>query len=98
MPVIVRYSSELYHHGIKGQKWGVKNGPPYPIQDNHSTNDTRINKNNLDKINEIFRTMSYREREHLSPGYSRFSNQPLFNENEWGKKCWLGVFYSNVQK
>ena len=22
---------ELYHHGIKGQKWGVRNGPPYPI-------------------------------------------------------------------
>lgn len=21
----------LTHHGIKGQKWGVKNGPPYPI-------------------------------------------------------------------
>lgn len=21
----------LCHHGIKGQKWGVKNGPPYPI-------------------------------------------------------------------
>lgn len=21
----------LMHHGIKGQKWGVKNGPPYPI-------------------------------------------------------------------
>ncbi len=21
----------LEHHGIKGQKWGVKNGPPYPI-------------------------------------------------------------------
>lgn len=21
----------LYHHGIKGQKWGVKNGPPYPV-------------------------------------------------------------------
>ncbi len=24
-------SSELAHHGIKGQKWGVRNGPPYPI-------------------------------------------------------------------
>ena len=24
---------ELYHHGIKGQKWGVRNGPPYPIED-----------------------------------------------------------------
>ncbi len=23
--------SHLEHHGIKGQKWGVKNGPPYPI-------------------------------------------------------------------
>lgn len=23
--------SELMHHGIPGQKWGVKNGPPYPI-------------------------------------------------------------------
>lgn len=22
---------ELYHHGIKGMKWGVKNGPPYPL-------------------------------------------------------------------
>lgn len=32
------YSSEqivlknyLEHHGVKGQKWGVKNGPPYPL-------------------------------------------------------------------
>lgn len=22
---------ELQHHGIKGQKWGVQNGPPYPL-------------------------------------------------------------------
>ena len=21
----------IYHHGIKGQKWGDKNGPPYPL-------------------------------------------------------------------
>lgn len=28
------YYSENYlcHHGTKGQKWGVKNGPPYPIE------------------------------------------------------------------
>ena len=24
--------STLLHHGIKGQKWGVKNGPPYPLE------------------------------------------------------------------
>ena len=22
---------EIYHHGIKGQKWGERNGPPYPL-------------------------------------------------------------------
>lgn len=22
---------ELYHYGVKGQKWGVRRGPPYPI-------------------------------------------------------------------
>lgn len=25
---------ELYHHGIKGQSWGVRNGPPYPLAEN----------------------------------------------------------------
>ena len=25
------YKDELYHHGIKGQKWGQRNGPPYPL-------------------------------------------------------------------
>lgn len=25
------FSAVLIHHGIKGQKWGVRNGPPYPL-------------------------------------------------------------------
>ena len=28
-PELVR--EELFHHGVKGQKWGVRNGPPYPL-------------------------------------------------------------------
>ena len=26
-------ADQLMHHGIKGQKWGVRNGPPYPIKE-----------------------------------------------------------------
>lgn len=29
--VIAQNFDELYHHGIKGQKWGKRNGPPYPL-------------------------------------------------------------------
>lgn len=25
------YSEHLAHFGIRGMKWGVKNGPPYPL-------------------------------------------------------------------
>lgn len=26
-----KYSDELMHHGIEGQQWGKRNGPPYPL-------------------------------------------------------------------
>ena len=28
---------ELMHHGVKGQHWGVQNGPPYPLDSSIST-------------------------------------------------------------
>ena len=27
----VTFNGTIAHHGIKGQKWGVRNGPPYPL-------------------------------------------------------------------
>lgn len=37
----------LMHHGIEGQKWGVRNGPPYPL--NNSQKSYREKKIDLDK-------------------------------------------------
>lgn len=41
---------ELYHHGINGQKWGVRNGPPYPLgQSDHSASEKKAGwKKSLD--------------------------------------------------
>ncbi len=40
---------ELSHHGIKGQQWGVKNGPPYPLkQSSKSEAEKKAEKNSKD--------------------------------------------------
>ena len=36
--------NELCHHGVKGMKWGVKNGPPYPIIDGTRRRELSIKK------------------------------------------------------
>lgn len=33
-------NNTLKHHGVKGQKWGVRNGPPYPLK--NATESDRI--------------------------------------------------------
>lgn len=38
--------SALEHHGVQGQKWGVRHGPPYPIQNGRgSLDNTQLNPN-----------------------------------------------------
>lgn len=39
----VNEDSYLAHHGVKGQQWGVRRGPPYPIEDTVMKKGTRIN-------------------------------------------------------
>ena len=38
------FNDYLEHHGIMGMKWGVKNGPPYPLDaDDHNASERRAN-------------------------------------------------------
>ncbi|MCD8119748.1 MAG: hypothetical protein LUE29_09785 [Lachnospiraceae bacterium] len=38
----VYYGRELYHHGILGQKWDKRNGPPYPLDaSDHSSSEKK---------------------------------------------------------
>ena len=45
-------SNELYHHGIKGQKWGKRNGPPYPLDvSDHSESEKKAGwQKSLDQV------------------------------------------------
>lgn len=48
-------NSSLYHHGVKGQKWGIRKGPPYPIEDKVLKSGTRINSVSLYNNSEKYR-------------------------------------------
>ncbi|MCC8160268.1 MAG: hypothetical protein LIO53_02955 [Oscillospiraceae bacterium] len=48
-------SNEFYHHGILGQKWGVKHGPPYPLGGgNYSGAEKRATYTKKKKRNSVY--------------------------------------------
>lgn len=42
-------SGYLSHHGIQGQKWGVKHGPPYPLESSEKSSSEKEKKSLSDK-------------------------------------------------
>lgn len=75
----------ICHHGIKGQKWGIRNGPPYPIEDKVLKKGTILSsvstKLNPEKIAARDKKWMY------------FYNQ----DDEWDKKVYEGAFATYLQ-
>lgn len=68
----------LMHHGIQGQKWGKRNGPPYPLgsqgesKSHRSAQEKKLTKNrsiSSEKLNILRRTKNVR-----------------FNPNAWRRR------------
>ena len=61
----------LVHHGIKGQKWGERNGPPYPLgEGDHSAREKRAGwKSSLsNKVKEKTSGLTEEQKEYLKTG------------------------------
>ena len=78
---MIIYEDSLAHHGIKGQKWGERNGPPYPL----SRVSTDISEQNYNRINELYRSMSYEDRKFIDPD-STEEPQDYFKNLDFYKK------------
>lgn len=62
----VQDNDELYHHGIKGQEWGVRHGPPYPLgADAHSSAEKRLKSSNAGEL-ESWKKKGTRSNVHIS--------------------------------
>lgn len=51
-------SNYLMHHGVPGQKWGVRNGPPYPIEDKTLKKGYRLKSVSANSISESYKKSS----------------------------------------
>ena len=76
---VIRQEDHLAHHGIQGQEWGVRNGPPYPIDHKTLKAGTKVNNVSLEK----------------SSKKNLKSNKWIYTYNpndEWDSKVYKGPF------
>lgn len=63
--------NELYHHGVSGQKWGVRNGPPYPLKYTQRARSAAKTKKHVD---DIINSMSKDDRDKVLAGSNSYLN------------------------
>lgn len=88
---LLEQENNLTHHGIFGQKWGHRNGPPYPIEPGkHSAAEKRENPE-LDKQP---KKRSYKE---LNNQELREVNERLRLENEFIRQKYEQMKYAEAR-
>lgn len=77
------YKPEQYlqHHGVKGQKWGVKNGPPYPL---YASDHSALEKRYMQRMPAV-------DARHLLKDIVK--NYSSVNLGEWGKSKDKNILY-----
>ena len=70
MNVGVKKNDSLIHHGIEGQRWGIENGPPYPLDyEDHSAAEKRLNpKSELDNYTDSIKRFAKEHKKGLIIG------------------------------
>jgi hypothetical protein len=74
-----RSKDVIKHHGIEGQKWGVRRGPPYPIEDRILKKGTKLNS-----VSEYGNSDVYKNRRGWMYTYR--------DDEEWDNKVYKGPF------
>ena len=86
----------LAHHGIKGQKWGVRNGPPYPIDHTVMPKGTRINSVvGIRPDSVVGRFISPKDMANVIANARKADGRWIYTynpEDEWDSKVYKGPF------
>lgn len=65
---LIPKDESLSHHGIEGQKWGVRNGPPYPLETkDYSPAEKKAMKRDSQKAWNVVRKTKLTRRKMISP-------------------------------
>lgn len=84
----IAMNDELYHHGIDGMHWGVRNGPPYPL-DSKTHNKVVSRSKDSYGIKESKKDYKQSKKEYhkaFNKAYRYSSNHPITQNYGRGKK------------
>lgn len=86
MKYVIGDKDYLIHHGIKGQKWGVENGPPYPLNaKDYSALEKKMNR--LDKTSNVVNNRASVIKNYYKTSYGEKGSTTFVNDRlSWQRK------------